>query len=240
MAEDDPTDEITRIETRLEQLAATSEQCRKIIMVSKVAIAAGGAMLLLMVFGLFGSSAAVALGSIGMVLGGIVALGSNVSTLQTDDGRDQHRRGAPFRSDQRNRPSRGRGQALEADLTGCSRRAPSRSRFRTPAIGATLAAGRTNILPHCRVTGRAVMTDSIMFHEGNRRLQDQFGSRRISDRLEEFARTEFTPDDRCLSSARRISSWRQPTPRDGPIVRSRAACPVRGRHRPLRTRIPRL
>jgi len=82
MAEDDPTDEITRIEARLEQLAATSEQCRKIIMVSKVAIAAGGAMLLLMVFGLFGSSAAVALGSIGMVLGGIVALGSNVSTLQ--------------------------------------------------------------------------------------------------------------------------------------------------------------
>ena len=82
MAEDDPTDEITRIEARLEQLAATSEQCRKIIMVSKAAIAAGGAMLLLMVLGLFGSSAAVALGSIGMVLGGIVALGSNVSTLQ--------------------------------------------------------------------------------------------------------------------------------------------------------------
>ena len=82
MAEDDPTEEIARIEARLEQLAATSEQCRKIIMVSKVAIAAGGAMLLLMVFGLFGSSAAVALGSIGMVLGGIVALGSNVSTLQ--------------------------------------------------------------------------------------------------------------------------------------------------------------
>src|SRR6187401_2549653 len=40
------------------------------------------------------------------------------------------------------------------------------------------------------------MSDSIMFHEGNRRLQDQFESRRISDRLEEFARQEFTPDDR--------------------------------------------
>ena len=38
------------------------------------------------------------------------------------------------------------------------------------------------------------MTDSIMFHEGNRRLQDQFDSRRISDRLEEFARKEFTED----------------------------------------------
>ena len=42
------------------------------------------------------------------------------------------------------------------------------------------------------------MTDSIMYHEGNRRLQDQFDSRRISDRLESFARTEFTADDRAF------------------------------------------
>ncbi|MBR1272571.1 pyridoxamine 5'-phosphate oxidase family protein [Bradyrhizobium sp. AUGA SZCCT0222] len=42
------------------------------------------------------------------------------------------------------------------------------------------------------------MTDTVMFHEGNRRLQDQFDSRRISDRLEEFSREEFTPDDRVF------------------------------------------
>ena len=42
------------------------------------------------------------------------------------------------------------------------------------------------------------MADSIMFHEGNRRLQDQFDSRRISDRLEQFTRKEFTPDDRAF------------------------------------------
>jgi predicted pyridoxine 5'-phosphate oxidase superfamily flavin-nucleotide-binding protein len=42
------------------------------------------------------------------------------------------------------------------------------------------------------------MTDSIMYHEGNRRLQDQFDSRRISDRLEKFTRTQFTPDDRAF------------------------------------------
>jgi predicted pyridoxine 5'-phosphate oxidase superfamily flavin-nucleotide-binding protein len=42
------------------------------------------------------------------------------------------------------------------------------------------------------------MTNSIMFHEDNRRLQDQFDSRRISDRLESFTRTEFTPDDRAF------------------------------------------
>ena len=40
------------------------------------------------------------------------------------------------------------------------------------------------------------MTDSIMFHEGNRELQDRFQSRRISDRLEEkLTRTTFTPAD---------------------------------------------
>jgi predicted pyridoxine 5'-phosphate oxidase superfamily flavin-nucleotide-binding protein len=42
------------------------------------------------------------------------------------------------------------------------------------------------------------MTDSTMYHEGNRRLQDQFESRRIADRLEGFVRTEFTPDDRAF------------------------------------------
>ena len=41
------------------------------------------------------------------------------------------------------------------------------------------------------------MSDSIMFHEGNRRLQDEFSSRRISDRLEEkLTRTAFTADDK--------------------------------------------
>jgi len=38
-----------------------------------------------------------------------------------------------------------------------------------------------------------------MFHEGNRRLQDQFDSRRISDRLEQkLARTTFTTDDKAF------------------------------------------
>jgi hypothetical protein len=82
MAEDNPIDEISRIEARLEQLAAVAEQCRKIILVSKAAIAAGAGVLLLMMLGLFGSNPAAALGSIAVVLGGIVSLGSNVSTLR--------------------------------------------------------------------------------------------------------------------------------------------------------------
>ena len=40
---------------------------------------------------------------------------------------------------------------------------------------------------------------TIMYHDGNRRLQDQFDSRRISDRLEEkLTRTAFTADDKAF------------------------------------------
>ena len=86
MPEDDPTDEISLIEERLEELAEVSERCRKIILFSKAAIAGGAALLLVMILGLFGSSQVAALGSIATVLGGIVSLGSNVSTLrQTTD-----------------------------------------------------------------------------------------------------------------------------------------------------------
>jgi predicted pyridoxine 5'-phosphate oxidase superfamily flavin-nucleotide-binding protein len=43
------------------------------------------------------------------------------------------------------------------------------------------------------------MTDSIMFHDGNRLLQDAFDSRRISDRLEEkLTRAAFTDDDKAF------------------------------------------
>lgn len=42
------------------------------------------------------------------------------------------------------------------------------------------------------------MGDSILFHEGNRRLQDQFDSRRIADKLESFTRTAFSDDDKSF------------------------------------------
>src|SRR3979490_702704 len=82
MDEDNPSDEISRIEARLGELRAVSERCRKIILVSKAAIAGGVALLLVMMLGLFGSNKVAAIGSIAVVLGGIVSLGSNVSTLQ--------------------------------------------------------------------------------------------------------------------------------------------------------------
>ena len=80
--EDDPGEEISMIEARLEHLAEVAERCRKIILFSKWAIAAGCALLLVMMLGLLGSNQVVAIGAMAAVLGGIVSLGSNVSTLQ--------------------------------------------------------------------------------------------------------------------------------------------------------------
>jgi hypothetical protein len=77
-----PIGEISRIEARIEELAESSERCRKIILVSKAAIAGGVALLFFMMLGLFGSNQVAAIGAVTMVLGGIVSLGSNVSTLQ--------------------------------------------------------------------------------------------------------------------------------------------------------------
>jgi hypothetical protein len=67
---------------QLEELAEVSERCRKVIWVSKAATAGGILLPLSMMLGLFGSNQVAAIGPIAVVLGGIVSLGSNVSTLQ--------------------------------------------------------------------------------------------------------------------------------------------------------------
>jgi hypothetical protein len=82
MTSDDPSDEISDIETRIEELAEIAERCRRIILGSKAAIAGGAGLLLIALLGLFGAGATAALGAIALMLGGIVSLGSNVSTLR--------------------------------------------------------------------------------------------------------------------------------------------------------------
>ena len=43
------------------------------------------------------------------------------------------------------------------------------------------------------------MPDSLLYHDGNRALQDAFDSRRLADRMEEkIIRTAFTDEDKAF------------------------------------------
>jgi hypothetical protein len=84
--EEEPADEMALVEARLEYLAEVAERCRKIILASRLAIGAGVVLLVVMLLGLIGVNDNAAIGSIAVILGGIVSLGSNISTLrQTED-----------------------------------------------------------------------------------------------------------------------------------------------------------
>src|SRR5258705_8536052 len=78
MDQDNPIDEISRIEARLEELAEVSERCRKIILVSKVASPAASVCCSLWCSAYSDPIQVAAIGSIAVVLGGIVSFGSNV------------------------------------------------------------------------------------------------------------------------------------------------------------------
>jgi asparagine N-glycosylation enzyme membrane subunit Stt3 len=82
VSEEDETDEIADLEAEIAALAESAERCRKLILASQIAIASGVVLLIVVVLGLFYASAVSLLGSIALMLGGIVSLGSNVSTLR--------------------------------------------------------------------------------------------------------------------------------------------------------------
>ncbi|MEA2988802.1 MAG: hypothetical protein QOG83_1513 [Alphaproteobacteria bacterium] len=78
---DDLREQISRLEAQIEELATAIERCRKIELVSKIAIAAGAVMVLAVVLGAVRFDPTVLFGGIAAVIGGTVLFGSNSTTL---------------------------------------------------------------------------------------------------------------------------------------------------------------
>ena len=74
------SDQILRLEADIEDLAEMVERCRKIILISKIGIAAGGIWLLAITLGAIRFDAMAMIASMALVIGGIVVFGSNTST----------------------------------------------------------------------------------------------------------------------------------------------------------------
>ena len=80
MFDGDPRAQILRLEADIEELTEVMERCRKIIRISKVAIAAGGIWLLALTLGAIRFDPVAMIGAIAVVIGGTVIFGSNTST----------------------------------------------------------------------------------------------------------------------------------------------------------------
>ncbi len=79
---DDSHDGIVRLEEHIEELAAKIESCRKFILVSRIAMAAGGFVLAAMLLGAIRFNPAAMAAAVAALLGGIVVWGSNGSTAK--------------------------------------------------------------------------------------------------------------------------------------------------------------
>jgi hypothetical protein len=74
--------EIERLEVRIEELAERIAKCRKFILMSKLAMAAGAIVILAFILSAIRFDPVVMIAAITAVIGGTVLLGSNNSTLQ--------------------------------------------------------------------------------------------------------------------------------------------------------------
>jgi hypothetical protein len=82
MENDALREQISTLEANIEELADALAKCRKFVLVSKAAIAIGGVLIIVGLFGTFRVDPAVMIGALAAVIGGTVLLGSNSSTSQ--------------------------------------------------------------------------------------------------------------------------------------------------------------
>ena len=82
MVDGDVRDQILRLEAEIEELTEVMDSCRKVILASKVAMAAGGIWLLAFTLGVIGFDPVVMIGALAAVIGGTVVFGSNTSTAK--------------------------------------------------------------------------------------------------------------------------------------------------------------
>ena|SRR2546423_12299967 len=78
----DLREQISRLETDIERLSDSVERCRKIAVAAKVAIGGGCVLLASLLAGALGADALSLIVSAILIIGGIVLLGSNETTMK--------------------------------------------------------------------------------------------------------------------------------------------------------------
>jgi Flp pilus assembly protein TadB len=81
MADEEPREQIARLESQLEELAERAERCRKISLFAKALIAIGGALLLAIMVKVVGFNPTAAVSATAAIIGGVVLMGANASTF---------------------------------------------------------------------------------------------------------------------------------------------------------------
>jgi hypoxanthine-guanine phosphoribosyltransferase len=80
--EDDPHDQIARLEEQIEELAERIERCRKIGLASRIAIALGAIVFAAPLLGALRFDPLVMMAAVSAFIGGIVVFGTNTSTAK--------------------------------------------------------------------------------------------------------------------------------------------------------------
>jgi hypothetical protein len=85
-AEDgDPRHQIARLEVRLDELAEAMARCRKVKLISQIAIVGGGIWLVAVMIGVIAFNPVTLVAAIAGVIGGTVMYGSNTATSREID-----------------------------------------------------------------------------------------------------------------------------------------------------------